>query len=158
MLVAFLTPRWQIEMHQLSGGSCGFILVSLSSERQLLSTLIICKISVLQQVNLADLPKRVSGFDTELDWAQILSLGEQQRLSFARLLLTAPKYAILDEATSALDAQNEAQLYEQLLSTKTTFVSVGHRSSLTKYHHLLLELDGFGGWQVKPLETIMTQS
>ncbi|MEI2577426.1 ABC transporter ATP-binding protein/permease [Scytonema sp. PRP1] len=106
---------------------------------------------VLQQVNLADLPERVGGFDAELDWGQILSLGEQQRLAFARLLLTAPRYAILDEATSALDAQNEDKLYELLLSTKTTFVSVGHRSSLTKYHHLLLELDGSGGWQVTPL-------
>lgn len=69
---------------------------------------------VLQQVNLTDLSKRFGGLDVELDWANALSLGEQQRLAFARLLLTQPQYAILDEATSALDLKNEAHLYRQL--------------------------------------------
>ena len=45
---------------------------------------------VLKQVNLADLPEKVSGFDTELDWADVLSLGEQQRMAFARLILIEP--------------------------------------------------------------------
>ena len=34
---------------------------------------------VLQQVNLTDLSKRFGGLDVELDWANALSLGEQQR-------------------------------------------------------------------------------
>ncbi|WP_445245140.1 ABC transporter ATP-binding protein/permease, partial [Microcoleus sp. OTE_8_concoct_300] len=46
---------------------------------------------VLASVNLADLPERLGGFDADLDWAEILSLGEQQRLAFARLLLTEPR-------------------------------------------------------------------
>ncbi|MEG4572675.1 ABC transporter ATP-binding protein/permease [Microcoleus sp. N3A4] len=101
---------------------------------------------VLASVNLADLPDRLGGFDADLDWAEILSLGEQQRLAFARLLLTEPRYAILDEATSALDLKNEQHLYEQLQATKTTFVSVGHRLSLVKYHEQVLELLGDGSW------------
>ena len=84
---------------------------------------------VLASVNLADLPDRLGGFDADLDWGEILSLGEQQRLGFARLFLTEPRYAILDEATSALDLKKEQHLYEQLQATKTTFVSVGHRLS-----------------------------
>ncbi len=103
---------------------------------------------VLASVNLADLPDRLGGFDADLDWADILSLGEQQRLAFARLLLTQPRYAILDEATSALDLKNEQHLYEQLQATKTTFVSVGHRSSLVKYHQQVLELLGDGSWRL----------
>lgn len=105
---------------------------------------------VLQLVNLEDLPERVGGFDTVLNWADIFSLGEQQRLAFARLLLSAPPYAILDEATSALDVQNEAKLYHLLRTTQTTFISVGHRSSLIQYHDVLLELDGQGDWQLLP--------
>ncbi|MBM4312487.1 MAG: ABC transporter ATP-binding protein/permease, partial [Deltaproteobacteria bacterium] len=62
--------------------------------------------TVLKRVNLTDLPERVGGFDAVLDWGQLLSLGEQQRLAFARLLLAKPAYAILDEATSALDGPN----------------------------------------------------
>jgi len=103
---------------------------------------------VLAAVNLADLPERLGGFDADLDWAEILSLGEQQRLAFARLLLTEPRYAILDEATSALDLENEQHLYEQLQATKTTFVSVGHRVSLVKYHQQVLELLGDGSWRL----------
>ena len=107
---------------------------------------------VLASVNLADLPERLGGFDADLDWAEILSLGEQQRLAFARLLLTEPRYAILDEATSALDLENEQHLYEQLQATKTTFVSVGHRVSLVKYHQQVLELLGDGSWRLVSTE------
>jgi len=103
---------------------------------------------VLASVNLADLPDRLGGFDADLDWGEILSLGEQQRLGFARLLLTEPRYTILDEATSALDLKNEQHLYEQLQATKTTFVSVGHRLSLVKYHQQVLELLGDGSWRL----------
>jgi|SRR5919199_1439719 putative ATP-binding cassette transporter len=107
---------------------------------------------VLASVNLADLPERLGGFDADLDWAEILSLGEQQRLAFARLFLTEPRYAILDEATSALDLDNEQHLYEQLQATKTTFVSVGHRVSLVKYHQQVLELLGDGSWRLVSTE------
>ena len=103
---------------------------------------------ILASVNLADLPDRLGGFDADLDWADVLSLGEQQRLAFARLLLTQPRYAILDEATSALDLKNEQHLYEQLQATKTTFVSVGHRMSLLQYHQQVLELLGDSSWRL----------
>lgn len=102
--------------------------------------------AVLLQVNLADLPGRVGGLDTELRWKDILSPGEQQRLAFARLLLARPQYAFLDEATSALDAANEAKLYAHLKETGTTFVSVSHSPALAQYHKNLLNLSGGGAW------------
>lgn len=112
---------------------------------------------VLTQVNLADLPDRVGGFDAVLDWADILSLGEQQRLAFARLLLSQPRYAILDEATSALDLKNEASLYQQLQKTSTTFISVGHRSSLLQYHQQVLELVGDAQWRLSSVQDYNSQ-
>lgn len=107
---------------------------------------------VLEMVNLADLPDRVGGFDAELDWSNILSLGEQQRLAFARLLLASPRYAILDEATSALDVKNESILYQHLQEKGTTFISVGHRNSLLAYHQHVLELEGNANWRLLPSE------
>ncbi|VXD10559.1 ABC-type uncharacterized transport system, permease and ATPase components, involved in Hassallidin biosynthesis [Planktothrix serta PCC 8927] len=89
---------------------------------------------VLKKVNLADLVERFEGLDVDKDWTDILSLGEQQRLAFARILVTKPKYVILDEATSALDADNEEQLYNLLVATGATFISVGHRPTLRKFH------------------------
>ena len=104
---------------------------------------------ILAEVNLADLAERFGGFEIEKDWADVLSLGEQQRLAFARILVNKPRYAILDEATSALDVKNESSLYSHLQQTKTTFVSVGHRPSLVKYHHAILEMLEEGKWQLK---------
>ncbi|MCM1981669.1 ABC transporter ATP-binding protein/permease [Lyngbya confervoides] len=106
---------------------------------------------VLAQVNLPGLEQQFGGFEAREDWAAVLSLGEQQRLSFARVLLNNPKYAILDEATSALDLQNEADLYGQLQSTGTTFLSVGHRETLAAYHHLALDLEADHSWRLSPL-------
>jgi vitamin B12/bleomycin/antimicrobial peptide transport system ATP-binding/permease protein len=107
----------------------------------------------LKSVNLSDLIERIGGFDIEVDLAAILSLGEQQRLAFARLLLAEPEYAILDEATSALDLQNEANLYQQLAQSSITVVSVGHRPSLVKYHQQVLRLKK-DSWQVIAIDEL----
>ncbi|MEO0431629.1 MAG: ABC transporter ATP-binding protein/permease [Cyanobacteria bacterium J06656_5] len=106
----------------------------------------------LQQVNLPDLDKRFGGLDAEEEWSDVLSLGEQQRLSFARVLLHQPTYTILDEATSALDRDNEKQLYNHLATTKTAYLSVGHRQSLEDYHQAILRLTEDHTWQLKPLD------
>jgi len=107
-------------------------------------------LEVLEQVNLTELASRFGGLDVELDWEKVLSVGEQQRLAFARVLLARPRFAILDEATSALDPANEAALYRQLQETGTTLVSVAHRASILKYHTQVLELTGNCGWATHP--------
>ncbi|BAY37596.1 ABC transporter-related protein [Nostoc sp. NIES-2111] len=113
--------------------------------------------AILQQVNLQHLLTRVGGFDTEVPWENILSLGEQQRLAFARLLITHPSFTILDEATSALDLHNEGNLYQQLQETKTTFISVGHRESLFNYHQWVLELSQESSWQLLSIKDYCKQ-
>lgn len=110
---------------------------------------------VLEAVNLPDLPKRVGGFDVELDWADVLSLGEQQRLAFARLMINKPEVAVLDEATSALDDKNEADLYHYLQKSGIRYLSVGHRSSLLRYHECVLELQGRTEWDLLPAAEYM---
>jgi vitamin B12/bleomycin/antimicrobial peptide transport system ATP-binding/permease protein len=104
---------------------------------------------ILLQVNLPDLEQRSGGLNAEQNWGEVLSLGEQQRLIFARLLINKPRYAILDEATSALDPQNEKQLYQQLQASGMTFLSVGHRESLSDYHQSILDLTAAQTWSLK---------
>lgn len=88
-----------------------------------------------------------------MDWSNTLSLGEQQRLSFARLLMSRPKLAILDEATSALDVGSERIMYEAVGGVEgTTFVSVGHRPTLVGFHDVKLRLTGEGGWEIEHRE------
>jgi putative ATP-binding cassette transporter len=87
-------------------------------------------------------------FNAELNWQDIFSPGEQQRLALARLVSFQPKIAILDEATSALDVKNEALVYGILRQSGASFISVGHRPTLVHHHDEVLELDGLGGWQI----------
>ena len=83
------------------------------------------------------------GLDEVRDWGDELSLGEQQRLAFARVLVRKPQLAILDEATSALDLGTEAAMYGALgRSAGLTYVSVGHRPSLLRFHAARLRLYG----------------
>lgn len=111
--------------------------------------------SLLERVNLPDLAAQHGGFDTVCDWARVLSLGEQQRIAFARALAARPRYVFLDEATSAVDMATERRLYELLRNTGVTFVSVGHRPSLLQYHVDALELVVGGGWRVIPAHEAM---
>ena len=105
---------------------------------------------VLQQV---ELPALIDKLDTAEDWSRILSLGEQQRLAFARVLLSAPEYIFLDEATSALDEPRELEMYELIRRElpKVTVVSVGHRSTLFKLHDVELNLDGAGNYKLRDI-------
>ena len=106
--------------------------------------------AVLKKVQLQSVLDRYPSFDVKQDWPRLLSLGEQQRLAFARLLLNAPKVVVLDEATSALDVVTERYLYQLLVEREMSVVSVGHRPTLREYHDTVLELDGKGGWRLLP--------
>ncbi|TLH49706.1 ABC transporter ATP-binding protein/permease [Mycolicibacterium aubagnense] len=105
---------------------------------------------VLTRVSLPHLRDRL---DEEQDWAKVLSPGEQQRIAFARVLLTRPAAVFLDEATSALDEGLAFALYE-LLSTELSdavVVSVSHHRSLVAQHQNQLELLGGGAWRLGPV-------
>ncbi|MBF8740303.1 ABC transporter ATP-binding protein/permease [Pseudomonas guariconensis] len=101
----------------------------------------------LRQVNLAHLAERL---EVSCDWSHILSVGEQQRLAFARLLFNRPQVVFLDESTSAMDEGLEHALYSLLRHEMpdTLLVSVGHRSTLAAFHTHRLEVDGQGGWSL----------
>ena len=94
---------------------------------------------ILKLVGLEHFAVRLDDVD---DWSRILSLGEQQRLAFARVLLIRPDWIFLDEATSALDEPRERALYELLHQELPTasIISVGHRSTLFALHDTELHL------------------
>jgi vitamin B12/bleomycin/antimicrobial peptide transport system ATP-binding/permease protein len=100
--------------------------------------------SALAAVGLGSLVDELDSFQ---DWSQRLSPGEQQRLAFARILLTEPAVLFLDESTSALDEQSEAELYGLLRSAswRPTIISVGHRSTLRSFHDQFVDVTNFMG-------------
>lgn len=99
---------------------------------------------IMRKVRLGDLIERMGGLDATKDWSKTLSLGEQQRLAFARVLYNKPSVVFLDESTSALDLKSEEALYTLLKELGVTFVSVGHRPSLLRYHTSKITLLGNG--------------
>ena len=102
------------------------------SDEELLYLLDLCQIGYLRDK-----------LDLVADWSHVLSVGEQQRLAFVRAHIQEPKWLFLDEATSALDEDIEAAMYALLAERlrQTTLVSIGHRSTLNKYHELMLVID-----------------
>lgn len=106
---------------------------------------------LLERFGLQNLAGQLDAVD---DWSRILSLGEQQRLAFIRILLLRPDIVFLDESTSALDEPREAQAYEILhqMLPQMAVVSVGHRSSLLHCHDKQLVLAGDGYWKLQDIK------
>lgn len=106
--------------------------------------------AVLERVCLPNLIENCGGLDAVRDWSKVLSLGEQQRIGFARVLLSRPRFVFLDEATSAVDIATEARLYGLLKEQGVGYVSVGHRESLLAFHDRALELRTDRSWALRP--------
>ncbi|KAG6542319.1 hypothetical protein Mapa_016244 [Marchantia paleacea] len=97
-------------------------------------------VDVLGRVKLSYLLRGYEELDSHREWASILSQGEQQRIAFARLLLSRPRVAMMDESTSAMDEDNEAHLYREIDAAGITYISIAHRASLKCYHSNVLTL------------------
>ncbi len=105
-------------------------------------------IKVLELVNLGHLVHRI---DEVNNWMHILSLGEQQRVAFGRMLLTKPDVVFLDEATSAMDEGLEYYMYQLIREhlPDMRLISVGHRSTLLTHHSHILNLSADATWSMQ---------
>lgn len=130
-------------------------------------------LDILEKIDMMDVALRAgdgnakTGLRAKMDWSNVLSLGEQQRLAFGRLLVNRPELVILDEATSALDMASEDRMYKLLQSMTenevtsssglsqtagVTYISVGHRLSLFAYHNVRLQLKGKQGYTLEEID------
>ncbi|KAH9718658.1 ABC transporter D family member 1 [Citrus sinensis] len=109
--------------------------------------------TILESVRLSYLLEREEvGWDANLNWEDVLSLGEQQRLGMARLFFHKPKFGILDECTNATSVDVEEQLYRLAKDMGITFVTSSQRPALIPFHSLELRLiDGEGNWELRTI-------
>lgn len=107
--------------------------------------------SILENVRLVYLLEREEGgWDADLNWEDILSLGEQQRLGMARLFFHNPKFGILDECTNATSIDVEEHLYRVATDMGITVVTSSQRPALIPFHSMELRLiDGEGKWELR---------
>lgn len=84
--------------------------------------------------------------DEHKRWDQSLSLGQQQRVAFARVLLHKPSWVFMDEATSALDDKCQDSMlslfWDELVDASV--VSIGHRPGLEDFHTRTIHLHRTG--------------
>lgn len=104
-------------------------------------------------VGLPHLLERYPDLSVRQEWADVLSLGEQQRLGMARLFHHNPKFAILDQCTDAVSVDVERRLYDEAAARGITIITVSQRPALIAYHTQELRLvDGKGSWELSSLE------
>ncbi|ETI26798.1 hypothetical protein G647_10243 [Cladophialophora carrionii CBS 160.54] len=107
---------------------------------------------ILEILEIESVLQRPGGWDAVEEWRDVFSGGLQQRIAMARLFYHQPKYAILDECTSSVTLEMERKMYETAKGLGTTLMTVSHRRSLWKYHSMILQFDGQGGYVFCPLD------
>ncbi|KAJ9636983.1 uncharacterized protein PV06_08160 [Exophiala oligosperma] len=107
---------------------------------------------ILVILEIESILNRPNGWDAVEEWRDVFSGGLQQRIAMARLFYHKPKYAILDECTSSVTLEMERKMYETAKGLGTTLMTVSHRRSLWKYHSMILQFDGQGGYVFSKLD------
>jgi ABC-type uncharacterized transport system fused permease/ATPase subunit len=104
---------------------------------------------LLEEVGLAQVVAQEGGLDAERDWAAVLSPGELQALTFARLLVMSPRFAFLENPAGTLKDSLGQRLYQALARSSITYVSVGCPPALVSFHDRQLEILADGSWRVE---------
>jgi putative ATP-binding cassette transporter len=110
----------------------------------------------LRRVGLDSLVTRL---DETAKWDQVLSVEEQQRLGFARLLLKKPAWIFMEEAFDTLDEAGEKAMVEVLRQEfdRATIVAIGHVGTLNGFETRQFVLERHEGLsEIHEIET--TQS
>ncbi|NVZ11070.1 ABC transporter ATP-binding protein/permease [Allochromatium humboldtianum] len=104
----------------------------------------------LESLHLTPTLHKVGGLDIERNWSDLLSLGEQQRLSFARMLLAEPRFVFLDHPSRSLSECPVGELLNLLRQRGITYLTLGDAEDDPHFYDRLLEIAADGAWCLRP--------
>jgi putative ATP-binding cassette transporter len=106
---------------------------------------------VLRALGVEGVPARSGGLDVEHDWDDLLSLGEQQLLAFARVVLAAPRFAVLDRPGTLVPRELVDRTCRAFSEASITVVTFARDAELVMHHDVQLEIGEGGRWAWRPL-------
>jgi len=106
-------------------------------------------LTTLRSLHLDRVVERAGGLDVEKDWDDLLSLGEQQLLAFARVFLAAPTFVFLDRPSTALGQAQAERILKILSEHSITYLTLGNTDDNLENYDAVLELHDDGGWELK---------
>jgi putative ATP-binding cassette transporter len=141
--VLFLTER-----PYLPPGTLRQALVRSGRERDVADARIL---DVLRELGADGALEKAGGLEVERDWHELLSLGEQQALCFARLALATPRYAVLDRPETVLGTEAVARALDLLAEQAIAVVTFSNEPALADRHDARIALAADGSWSFEPL-------
>ncbi len=105
--------------------------------------------SSLHGLGLESVLERMGGLDVERDWDDALSLGEQQLLSVARVVLATPRFVFLERPRTAFGSEQVDRILSLLSERSITYLTLGDGGDGLDDYDAVLELTGDGGWTWK---------
>jgi vitamin B12/bleomycin/antimicrobial peptide transport system ATP-binding/permease protein len=103
----------------------------------------------IETLQLQPIIRRAGGLDNERDWSNLLSLGEQQLLGVARLLLAAPRFAFLDRPHSALSPEEVERVLQVMTERSITYMTTGDTLERPDRYDAALNLHENGSWEFR---------
>jgi putative ATP-binding cassette transporter len=103
----------------------------------------------MRALRIEQIAERAGGLDAERDWQNVLSLGEQQLLCAARVLLAAPEFVFLHRIGTTLSPEQIADLLRTFTERSITYVDFGTNGSRQGYD-AILDIASDGAWTWTP--------
>ncbi len=146
---SFDQVRFLPERPYLYPGSLRELLVRTGEEGLVSDTRIIAG---LKDLALGHVLERAGGLDKEQDWETLVSLAEEQRLAFARLLLAAPQFAFLDRVCTALGRDQTDRILRMLGDHGISYLTIGDHHDNMELYDAVLDIENDGSWGYRPVE------
>jgi vitamin B12/bleomycin/antimicrobial peptide transport system ATP-binding/permease protein len=106
-------------------------------------------IAVLNKLRIQDVVSHAKGLDTDQDWDDLLSIGEQHLLTVARIFLAKPAFVFLDRPGSALPKSQISHILDMLTEQGIGVMVLSKNGESRLRYDSILEIKPDGSWKIR---------